>query len=146
MNGHTAIIPYFSLVGDYVSDKAHDSTSMEKTYLLHGMALIGVRGVLGLDNLHGSRFNVQCSLQIPNLTAAEVAEMFHWYERESSQAIDPIVIERIYTELSGQPGLTCWVGELLVRTACHEPCKCLICYCPEPAINKTKCLLDASES
>ena len=90
--------------------------SAEKDYLLHGMALIGVRGVLGLDNPRGSPFNVQRSLQIPNLTFDEVAEMFHGYERESGQAIEPAVIERIYTELRGQPGLTSWFGELLTET------------------------------
>ena len=88
----------------------------EKDYLLHGMALIGVRSVLGLDNPRGSPFNVQRSLQIPNLTVDEVAEMFHWYERESGQTVEPAVIERMYTELRGQPGLTSWFGELLTET------------------------------
>jgi hypothetical protein len=88
----------------------------EKDYLLHGIALIGVRSVLGLDNPRGSPFNVQRSMQIPNLTADEVAEMYHWYERESGQTIEPAVIERIYTELRGQPGLTSWFGELLTET------------------------------
>jgi hypothetical protein len=91
-------------------------TSAEKDYLLHGMALIGVRGVLGLDNPRGSPFNVQRSLQIPNLTVDEVAAMFHWYERESGQAIEPAVIERVYSQLRGQPGLTSWFGELLTET------------------------------
>ena len=93
-----------------------DKTSAEKDYLLHGMALIGVRSVLGLDNPRGSPFNVQRSLHIPNLTADEVAEMYHWYERESGQSVEPAVIERIYSELRGQPGLTSWFGELLTET------------------------------
>lgn len=88
----------------------------EKDYLLHGLALIGVRSVLGLDNPRGSPFNVQRSLQIPNLTADEVTEMYHWYERESGQSVEPAVIERVYTELRGQPGLTSWFGELLTET------------------------------
>lgn len=91
-------------------------STAEKDYLLHGMALIGVRSVLGLDNLRGSPFNVQRSMQIPNLTADEVAEMFHWYERESGQTIEPAVIERLYEQLRGQPGLTSWFGELLTET------------------------------
>ena len=93
-----------------------EKASAEKDYLLHGMALIGVRSVLGLDNPRGSPFNVQRSLQIPNLTPEEVAEMYHWYERESGQTVEPAVIERIYTELRGQPGLTSWFGELLTET------------------------------
>jgi len=93
-----------------------DKLSGEKDYLLHGMALIGVRSVLGLDNPRGSPFNVQRSLQIPNLTFDEVAAMYHWYERESGQSIEPAVIERIYSQLQGQPGLTSWFGELLTET------------------------------
>ena len=93
-----------------------DKASAEKEYLLHGLALIGVRSVLGLDNPRGSPFNVQRSLQIPNLTPEEVAEMYHWYERESGQTVEPEVIERIYSELRGQPGLTSWFGELLTET------------------------------
>jgi hypothetical protein len=46
-----------------------NKSSAEKTYLLHSMALIGVRAVLGVENLRGSPFNVQRSVHIPNLTA-----------------------------------------------------------------------------
>lgn len=93
-----------------------DKATAEKDYLLHGMALIGVRSVLGLDNLRGSPFNVQRSMHIPNLTFDEVTAMLHWYEQESGQKIERAVIERIYTELRGQPGLTSWFGELLTET------------------------------
>ena len=93
-----------------------DKSTAEKSYLLHGLALIGVRSVLGIDNQRGSPFNVQRSLHIPNLTADEVAAMYHWYERESGQRVEPAVIERVYTELRGQPGLTSWFGELLTET------------------------------
>ncbi|OQY28538.1 MAG: hypothetical protein B6244_07265, partial [Candidatus Cloacimonetes bacterium 4572_55] len=37
-------------------------------YMLHGLALIGVRSVLGIENVTGSPFNVQRSVRIPNLT------------------------------------------------------------------------------
>lgn len=93
-----------------------DKPTAEKDYLLHSIALIGVRSMLGLDNPRGSPFNVQRSMHIPNLTFDEVADMYHWYERESSQRIEPAVIERLYTELRGQPGLTSWFGELLTET------------------------------
>ncbi|MEE4358666.1 MAG: AAA-like domain-containing protein, partial [Desulfococcaceae bacterium] len=68
--------------------------SAEKKYLLHGVALIGVRSVLGIENVKGSPFNVQRSLHIPNLTFEEVEEMFRWYERESGQKVEQEVIER----------------------------------------------------
>ncbi len=92
-----------------------DRKSGEKSCLLHGLALIGVRSVLGIENVSGSPFNVQRSIHIPNLIPAEVTEMFHWYERESGQTFAPGVIERVYYELQGQPGLTCWLGELLTQ-------------------------------
>ncbi len=95
-----------------------DKPDAEKSCLLHGLALIGVRTVLGIENVSGSPFNVQRSVHIPNLTHDEVEGMFRWYERESGQTVEQNVIDRIYYETNGQPGLTCWLGELL--TEGHE--------------------------
>jgi hypothetical protein len=88
-------------------------TGEEKTYLLHGLALVGVRNVLGIENPRGSPFNVQRSVHIPNLTLDEVNGLFQWYEKESGQKVQSAVIENVYRETNGQPGLTCWLGELL---------------------------------
>jgi hypothetical protein len=63
-------------------------TTEQKTYLLHAVALIGVRSVQG---------------------------MFQWYEKESGQKVEPEVIKQLYKETRGQPGLTCWLGELLTE-------------------------------
>ena len=93
-----------------------DRPTGEKTYLLHGVALIGVRAVLGVENQRGSTFNVQRSLHVPNLTFEEVQGLFDWYTRESGQAVEPAVVERLFYETRGQPGLTCWFGELLTET------------------------------
>ncbi len=99
-----------------------DKPTQEKTYLLHGVALIGVRSVLGIENQSGSPFNVQRSLHIPNLTLAEVEQMYQWYERESGQQVEPAVIERVYQETQGQPGLVSWLGELLTESYNqHQP-------------------------
>ncbi len=92
----------------------------QRSYLLHGVALIGMRSVLGVENVTGSPFNVQRSLHIPNLTAAEVEEMFAWYQRESGQVLEPEVVERLFYELQGQPGLVSWFGELLTETYNRE--------------------------
>ncbi len=92
-----------------------DITSGEKYYLLHGLALIGVRSVLGIENQKGSPFNVQRGVHIPNLTFEEVEGMFKWYEKESGQAVEDRVIGALYEEMRGQPGLTCWFGELLTE-------------------------------
>ena len=72
-----------------------------------------MRSVLGIENKAGSPFNVQRSLHIPNLTKAEVEEMYKWYERESGQQVEEAVIERVYYETQGQPGFVSWFGELL---------------------------------
>ena len=93
-----------------------DKPSTEKNYLLHSLALIGVRTVLGVENVKGSPFNVQRSVHIPNLTSDEVAYLFDWYQQERGQLIEPDVVERIEYEFQGQPGLTCWFGELLTET------------------------------
>jgi len=74
-----------------------------------------VRSVLGIENVRGSPFNVQRSLHIPNLTYDEVDGMFKWYERESGQKVEQDVINQLYYETKGQPGLTCWFGELLTE-------------------------------
>ncbi|MCP4133388.1 MAG: AAA family ATPase, partial [bacterium] len=87
----------------------------EKKYLLHSVALIGVRSVLGVENVKGSPFNIQRSIHIPDLTYDEVDEMFKWHERESGQKVEQEVIDRLYYETAGQPGLTCWFGELLTE-------------------------------
>ena len=41
--------------------------------------------------------------------------MFKWYERDSGRKVEQEVIDRLYYELKGQPGLTCWFGELLTE-------------------------------
>ena len=93
-----------------------DKSTAEKDYLLHSLALIGVRTVLGIENLKSSPFNIQRSVHIPNLTHDEVVSLFDWYIRESGQSIEPEVVERIWSEFQGQPGLTGWIGELLTET------------------------------
>ena len=87
-----------------------------KSNLLHGLALIGVRSVLGIENVTGSPFNVQRSVHVPNLTQDEVASMFRWYAEESGQAVEDAVGARLFYETRGQPGLVSWFGELLTET------------------------------
>ncbi|MDM8561239.1 AAA-like domain-containing protein [Candidatus Parabeggiatoa sp. HSG14] len=93
-----------------------DKSTGEKDYLLHSIALIGVRAVLGVGNVKGSPFNVQRSVHIPNLTHEEVVSLFNWYQQECEQIIELDVVERIWYEFQGQPGLTGWIGELLTET------------------------------
>lgn len=82
---------------------------------LHGLALVGVRAVLGVDSKRGSPFNVQRSVHVPNLTAGEVGEMYRQYQEESGQKIETAVVEEVYRVTRGQPGLVSWFGELLTE-------------------------------
>lgn len=83
--------------------------------LLHGLALIGVRAVLGVDSERGSPFNVQRSLRVPNLTSDEVHDLFQQYQRESGQPVATQVVDALYEVTRGQPGLVGWLGELLTE-------------------------------
>jgi len=82
---------------------------------LHGLALIGIRAVLGLDSQRGSPFNIQRSLHVPNLNRNEVKVLYQQYQDESGQAIEHLVVESIYDKTKGQPGLVSWFGELLTE-------------------------------
>jgi len=86
-----------------------------KNNWLHGLALIGVRAVLGIESQRGSPFNIQRSLKVPNLTPEEVKELYRQYQEESGQKIEPAVVEQIYQSTKGQPGLVSWFGELLTE-------------------------------
>ena len=84
-------------------------------FVLHGLALIGVRAVLGVESLRGSPFNIQRSLHVPNFTMDEVADLFHQYMDESGQTVNPDVVDAVYDVTRGQPGLVGWFGELLTE-------------------------------
>lgn len=81
-------------------------------YLLHGLALVGVRPLLGVQSERSSPFNVQRSLLIPNLTQGEVRELFAQYQTESGQQVEPEAVDKVFEVTRGQPGLVSWFGEL----------------------------------
>jgi len=99
----------------YNSRRKDPAPSHEKEYQLHSIALIGVRSVLGVENVKGSPFNVQRSMHIQNLTYEETDSMFKWYEQESGQKVEQEVADRVFYETRGQPGLVSWFGELLTQ-------------------------------
>lgn len=108
--------------GIYTERQAQaERSTADNDYRLHGLALIGVRAVLGIENVSGSPFNVQRSLHIPNLTHAEVNQLFAAYASEHDQPIAQGVIDRIYGETQGQPGLVSWFGELLTDRYNRQP-------------------------
>jgi hypothetical protein len=86
-----------------------------EAYVLHGLALVGVRAVLGVESDRGSPFNVQRALQVPNLTRDEVTELFAQYQTESGQTVEAGVVGQVFDVTRGQPGLVSWFGELLTE-------------------------------
>ncbi len=86
-----------------------------ENYRLHGLALIGVKAVLGVDSLRGSPFNIQRSLHVENFLREEVADLFDQYRRESGQVVDADVVQNVFDATNGQPGLVGWFGELLTE-------------------------------
>ena len=86
-----------------------------ESYHLHGLALVGVRAVLGVESLRGSPFNIQRSLHVPNFTREETEELFRQYREESGQAVEPEVVTAVHDATRGQPGLVGWFGELLAE-------------------------------
>lgn len=82
---------------------------------LHGLALVGVSAVLGVESERGSPFNIQRAIRVPNFTKEEVIELFHQYQEESGQAIEPYVVSKVFEVTQGHPGLVGWFGELLTE-------------------------------
>jgi hypothetical protein len=96
-----------SMFRDIYLDREH--------HCLHALALIGVRAVMGVESRRGSPFNIQRSIHVPNLTHAEVTEMFDQYRSESGQTVAVEVVDEVYRVTRGQPGLVGWFGELLTE-------------------------------
>ena len=103
------------LIIDRLANLFRDMYLEQENYLIHGLALIGVKAVLGVDSLKGSPFNIQRTLHVPNLTLDEVRNLFDQYQKESGQLVDTDVLENLYRSTRGQPGLVGWFGELLTE-------------------------------
>ena len=84
-------------------------------YRLHGLVLVGVRSVMGVDSERASPFNVQRSMKVDNFSLSEVIALFDQYQHDSGQKIKSEVVETIFHITSGQPGLVSWFGELLTE-------------------------------
>jgi hypothetical protein len=86
-----------------------------ESYQLHGLALIGVRAVLGVGSHRGSPFNIQRAMHVPSFTLDETRALFAQYEADRGQPIEAEVILEVFRETNGQPGLVNWLGELLTE-------------------------------
>ena len=100
---------------DHLVNLFRDMYLDRQSFCIYGLALIGVRAVLGVDSERGSPFNIQRSLHVPNFTVDEVTDLFDQYQQESGQTVEPEVVQRVFETTNGQPGLVGWFGELLTE-------------------------------
>jgi hypothetical protein len=82
---------------------------------LHALALVGVSTLADLVVSSASPFNVVDELRIDYFTFAEVEELIGQYVTESGQPFDTDVIQAIYENTQGQPGLTCALCHYVVN-------------------------------
>lgn len=74
-------------------------------HALHSLILVGVSTIAELVVSEASPFNVVEELQLPYFTPAEVDELIQQYVAEVGQPFEPAVIQAIYDNTRGQPGL-----------------------------------------
>jgi hypothetical protein len=90
------------------------------SHSLHSLILVGVSNISGLIMDYASPFNIADELIIPYFSRDEVEELIGQYEEESGQHFEPRVIEKIYQDTAGQPGLVCGICKDLVERFCPD--------------------------
>ncbi|MEZ4725914.1 MAG: ATP-binding protein [Caldilineaceae bacterium] len=83
-------------------------------HALHSLSLVGVSTLAELVVSAASPFNVVDELRIPYFTFAEVEELIGQYVAETGQPFTTEVVQAIYANTQGQPGLVCALCEYLV--------------------------------
>lgn len=81
---------------------------------LHALALVGVSTIAELVLSSASPFNVVDELRIPYFTFSEVQELIGQHSHETGQPFAQPVIQTIYANTAGQPGLVCALCHHLV--------------------------------
>jgi len=84
-------------------------------YALHSMILVGVSTVAELIVSSSSPFNIADELQISYFTFDETNHLIQEYIADSGQGFDPAVINAIYDNTQGQPGLICALCDHLIH-------------------------------
>ncbi len=54
-------------------------------------------------------------MHVPNFTRDETRSLFFQYEKEAGQKVEKEVVEDVFFQTNGQPGLVNWFGELLTE-------------------------------
>lgn len=113
------VIDEFEAVPDVVlSELLHIFRAMyqrRQYHPLHALILVGVSTLAELVVLSASPFNVVDQLQITYFTLAEVEELIGQHTHETGQVFEPAVIQAIYDNTQGQPGLVCALCQHMVE-------------------------------
>ncbi len=88
---------------------------------LHSVLLVGVSSLAQLVVSSASPFNIVDQLAIPYFSLDEVQELVAQYVSESGQPFDATVIQAIYENTSGQPGLVSALCDHLVTQVVTDP-------------------------
>ncbi len=85
------------------------------SHCLHALILVGVSTMAELVVSSASPFNIADELPIPYFTFDQVADLVGQYEAESGQRFDPAVVDAVYQNTMGQPGLVCGICQHLTE-------------------------------
>jgi len=113
------VIDEFEGIPDLVlSEMMHAFRQMyhqKQDHALHSLILVGVSTIAELITSGASPFNVVEELQVSYFTQSEVNLLIEQYVNESGQQFDPKVINAIYDNTKGQPGLVCALAAFMLK-------------------------------
>ncbi len=92
----------------------------KQNHALHSLILVGVSTIAELVTSSASPFNVAEELKVSYFTQAEVELLIKQYVAESGQTFEEDVIQAIYENTKGQPGLVCALAAHLVENVAFD--------------------------
>jgi hypothetical protein len=108
---------------DVLSEVLHtfrDIYQYKAHYALQSLILVGVSTLAELVVSSASPFNIVDQLQLPYFTFAEVQDLIQQYVDETGQAFEPSVINAIFDNSRGQPGLVNGLCDYLVNVVATD--------------------------
>jgi hypothetical protein len=87
---------------------------------LRSVILVGVSNITGILQDTASPFNIADQIDIPYFTFDETADLLAQHTRETGQVFLPEVIQGIYDNTAGQPGLVNALARDLVEKRCPD--------------------------
>jgi hypothetical protein len=91
-----------------------------KRYHLRSVILVGVSNITGILQDTASPFNIADQIDIPYFTFEETQYLLEQHTQETGQCFSPEVIQGIYHNTAGQPGLANALARDLVEKRCPD--------------------------